>query len=435
VTRGGPGRTAAAIAGALVPATIVLGIPGMSHSGATGLLPYLLGPVTGLFLLLLFLAAPLRRSGAATVPSFARGRLDSPAAAGAAAIGVAVVSALLALPLLQVSGTLLARLTGTPVGIGVLVAGAVLAIVSPLSSASAGVAGQAAAYLVRIAALAAVLALASTSGPLPEATEAVGVARSGPAGFVAAASLFVALACGTAGLPQVLRLASARPDGRDARSTALRAAGLSALVLAAGAVEVTRLGGSAAGSTAANVLLAVGAFAATIAASFAAFRSAGHARPGAGARERIAAAALPLAAAVVVLAAAVTDLTPLLGWAFSLAAATLFPVMVLGSWYRGLTGPGVVAGIASGLVSTAGAALYATILGGGAGTAPIDVVAVLAGQPALLTVPLALAVTVLVSRATRRAVPADVGARMLHLHAPEALGVLPPDAKEGVTAT
>jgi hypothetical protein len=43
------------------------------------------------------------------------------------------------------------------------------------------------------------------------------------------------------------------------------------------------------------------------------------------------------------------------------------------------------------------------------------------GQPAAWSVPLAFAVMVTVSTATRRRTPPDVGATMLRLHAPDSL--------------
>jgi hypothetical protein len=43
-------------------------------------------------------------------------------------------------------------------------------------------------------------------------------------------------------------------------------------------------------------------------------------------------------------------------------------------------------------------------------------------QPALITIPAAFAVTVAVSRATARHMPADVGGILLRLHAPDPLG-------------
>jgi Na+(H+)/acetate symporter ActP len=438
MSRGGLWRTAAAIAGALVPATVVLAIPGTGVADGRGLIPYVAGPVTGLVLLLVVLAAPLQRSDASTVSAFLSARLDSPGPRKAAAFSAAAVSLLLTLPLLQVSGSLLARVTGMPLTAGVLAAGAALALALALSGAKSGVAGQAVALVVRAAALVAALALATANGAgsaVATGTFALasGAPRVSTAGYAAAASLFVAFACGTAALPQVLGIIGARAGGREARATALRSAALTALVLAGGAVAATQLGASASTGPA-GLLMLFGALAATLAASFAAIGSATQAGP---ARERtrgragIAAAGVAVASTAVVLLATPMDLTPLLGWAFSLAAATLFPVMVLGSWYRGLTATGVVAGVATAAASTAAAALYAGLVAAGVLPAPAGLVSALVPQPALLTVPLAFAVTTLVSKATAREVPADVDARMLRMHAPEELGVAPATNGEG----
>jgi Na+(H+)/acetate symporter ActP len=205
-------------------------------------------------------------------------------------------------------------------------------------------------------------------------------------------------------------------------------------VLAAGANAVTHLTASSVPGNAGVLLGRIGALAAAGAASFAAVRSAvsvGSTGRVARTRSRLISAVIPLAATVIVLAAGATDLSWLLGWAFSLAAAALFPLMVLGSWHRGLTGTGVVAGMACALVTTAAAALYTAVLSSGAATSSGDFVAALARQPALWTVPLSLAVTALASRATRHHIPADVDTLMLRLHAPEALGLLSPGAHGG----
>ena len=293
------------------------------------------------------------------------------------------------------------------------------------------------ALLVRAVALVAALALAAASGPGTAVATGMSALASGSprisaVGLAGAASLFVALACGTAALPQVLGRVGASVGGREARGIALRSAALAALVLAAGAVAATRLGSSTSTGPAGLILL-LGALAASVAAAFAVIGSAmpaGFARGGARGRAGLAAGVAAALTATVLLAGPV-DLTPLLGWAFSLAAATLFPVMVLGSWYHGLTATGVAAGVASAVISTAGAALYATLIAAGSVPAPAELVSALALQPALLTVPLAFAVTALVSRATRSEVLADVDARMLRMHAPEALGVAPAAAGEG----
>ena len=48
---------------------------------------------------------------------------------------------------------------------------------------------------------------------------------------------------------------------------------------------------------------------------------------------------------------------------------------------------------------------------------------ILCEQPAIWTVPLAISLMVVVSKATRASVPKDVRMKMLVLHAPEALGL------------
>ncbi len=106
------------------------------------------------------------------------------------------------------------------------------------------------------------------------------------------------------------------------------------------------------------------------------------------------------------------------GLAFALAASTFCPLLVLGIWWRGLTAPGAIAGLATG-GATASAAVTLTMFGG-----PYDGWAgALLAQPAAWTVPLAFAVMVGVSLLTKRRVPARVGRIMVRLHAPEGVSV------------
>ena len=80
-------------------------------------------------------------------------------------------------------------------------------------------------------------------------------------------------------------------------------------------------------------------------------------------------------------------------------------------------------GAAAGILAGGGAAIGAvliTVLGPPLTGWPATLVA----QPAAWTVPLAFTVMVVVSLATRRRVPADVGATMLRLHAPESAAAL-----------
>jgi Na+(H+)/acetate symporter ActP len=106
------------------------------------------------------------------------------------------------------------------------------------------------------------------------------------------------------------------------------------------------------------------------------------------------------------------------GMAFAVAASSFCPLLLLGIWWRRLTSAGAIAGlvVAGG---TAAAAVGLDI----AGLAPGGWPGALLAQPAALTVPLAFAVMVAVSRATAQRATPEVERIMLTLHAPEALGV------------
>jgi len=110
------------------------------------------------------------------------------------------------------------------------------------------------------------------------------------------------------------------------------------------------------------------------------------------------------------------SLALLVGWAFAIAASSFCPLMVLGIWWRRLTRIGAATGIVVGGGSCL-AAIIATMLG----AASTGWAAVLLGQPALWTVPLAFAVMICVSLLTQRTLPGNVGQVMLRMHLPEAL--------------
>ena len=70
-----PGLNAAAISGEYLSAASFLGIAGLIVSQGLGALWYSVGYTAGYLVLLLLVAAPLRRFGAYTIPDFAEGRL------------------------------------------------------------------------------------------------------------------------------------------------------------------------------------------------------------------------------------------------------------------------------------------------------------------------------------------------------------------------
>jgi Na+(H+)/acetate symporter ActP len=104
----------------------------------------------------------------------------------------------------------------------------------------------------------------------------------------------------------------------------------------------------------------------------------------------------------------------LVGWAFAIAASTFCPLLLLGIWWRRLTWIGALGGLILG-GGTSSVAVILTMFGVG----QIGWPAVLLGEPAIWTVPLAFIAMMLLSLATPRALPEDVTQKLLALHLPE----------------
>jgi cation/acetate symporter len=118
------------------------------------------------------------------------------------------------------------------------------------------------------------------------------------------------------------------------------------------------------------------------------------------------------------------DINMMVGWAFAIAAASYFPLLLMGAWWRGLTMPGAAAGMLSGGLCSLAAIVTSMLIDKKVLTlAPDPVIRTLMEQPAIWGVPLALGVMVIVSRLTAAHVPKDVTAKMLRLHAPEEMGL------------
>ncbi|MYR07076.1 cation acetate symporter [Gordonia sp. SID5947] len=119
---------AAAISGEYLSAASFLGVAGLVAKYGADALWYPVGFTAGYLGLLLFVAAPLRRSGAYTVPDFAEFRLNSPSARLASMTVVVVVCVLYLIPQLQGAGLTLNILLGAPVWIGVVAVGAIVIV-------------------------------------------------------------------------------------------------------------------------------------------------------------------------------------------------------------------------------------------------------------------------------------------------------------------
>jgi Na+(H+)/acetate symporter ActP len=118
----------------------------------------------------------------------------------------------------------------------------------------------------------------------------------------------------------------------------------------------------------------------------------------------------------------------MVGQAFAIAAASYFPLLFMSAWWRGMTMKGAATGmLAGGLLALTGITLTSfTDLE----WLPLDpfwaghpLGRILCEQPAIWTVPLAILLMVIVSKATKLEVPSDIRMKMLVLHAPEALGL------------
>ncbi|MGH3564800.1 MAG: cation acetate symporter [Pseudonocardia sp.] len=118
----GPATNAGAISGEYLSAASFLGVAGLILRDGADALWYPVGFTAGYLALVLFVAAPLRRSGAYTVPDFAEARLSSKRLRQVSTAFVLVIGVLYLLPQLQGAGLTLATVTSLPVWVGVVTA-------------------------------------------------------------------------------------------------------------------------------------------------------------------------------------------------------------------------------------------------------------------------------------------------------------------------
>lgn len=526
---------AAAISGEYLSAASFLGVAGLIAKYGADALWYPVGFTAGYLGLLLFVAAPLRRSGAYTVPDFAEFRLGSARLRKVAMLVVVVICIFYLVPQYQGAGLALKTLLGTPVWLGPLAVGAIV-ITNVVAGGMRSITFvQAFQYWLKLTAVA-IPALALTGlflsdrggdlgGPLPPTVQqdttveietdvvvqvaaplgitvtgtlddrhvedvsigsagehtvgagstlnlAAGTATPVVAGTPSAGSdwiasggglggshplyqvvsIMVATFLGTMGLPHVLVRFYTNPDGGAARRTALAVIALLSLfylfptllgvfsrlyvpqLLITGTADAAVLlaPGSAIAGPAGQLLaalVAAGAIAAFLATSSGLLVSfagalATDVLPGRVRDFRLAAVIgglIPIPLALV--ASGGLELSRSVGLAFAVAASTLCPLLVLGIWWRGLTATGAICGLAVGGVLSGGAVTVAV-----AGTVDEGLLAgwpaVLIGYPAAISVPLAFATMIVVSRVTRAAIPADVAQTFARMHLPENLGMV-----------
>ncbi|MEV6635215.1 cation acetate symporter [Actinoplanes sp. NPDC051470] len=279
-----PAWNAAAISGEYLSAASFLGVAGLILRYGVDVLWYPVGFAAGYLALLLFVAAPLRRSGAFTLPDFCEVRLRSPLLRRLATIFVIFIGCLYLVPQLQGAGLTFTTVAGGSYAWGALLVGLVVTANVALGGMRAITFVQAFQYWLKLTALAVPViflalqwqaagrpAIDPPSGPVFPVTTTVtfddaarltlpdgtvdeveaGAERTYPAGapvpdvstvddrrgpdwllpggdgsLFATYSLILATFLGTMGLPHVLVRFYTNPDGASARRTTLVVLGL-----------------------------------------------------------------------------------------------------------------------------------------------------------------------------------------------------------------
>jgi cation/acetate symporter len=439
-----PWWNASAIGGEYLSAASFLGVAGLVLLSGTDALWFPVGYTAGYLMLLLFVAAPLRRSGAYTIPDFTEARLDSRAVRRVTSLVVVVVGWLYIVPQLHGAALTIRITTGLPPWVGSVAVAVVVCLTVVAGGMRSITFVQAFQYWLKLTALAVpvffILFVLAGNGTPAVAQAAVNPTGLPPAGPYQNISLLVALLFGTLGLPHVLVRFYTNPDGHSARRTTLIvlgllsvfylfpvAFGLAGRVFAPGLARtgqadavVLLLPGQLVGGTAGDLLSAL-----VVAGAFAAFLSTTSglvvslagviSQDVLGGSVRGFRLAAVISAVVPLGFALMTDSLALagsVGLVFAFTASTVCPVLLLGIWWRGLTDAGAIAGMVTGGVLCGGAMIYGAAMGA-AGT-PFWL-----AQPAAWTVPAAFAVMVLVSLATKGRVPKTTSRVMTRLHTPE----------------
>ena len=534
------GWNASAISGEYLSAASFMGVAGMVMSSGYDALWYPVCYACGYLFLLLFIAGPLRRFGAYTIPDFAEGRFDSPLFRKIAVCFVLFIGFFYTMPQMKGAGVTLAYIfPGLPYWVGVVLVGAVITFNVALGGMKGITLVQAFQYWIKMFAISvpvfvlmavvgfyntqigANLAPGETAAPVssverkplvekapkdtawiapfgPLTTKAVTAAANAlpaeqrpaflaehqkPYSLLYTYSLIIALVCGTAGLPHILVRFYTNPDGVAAKKTTMwvmiligvfyvfppifgvigrnllpelysgvGAKGTDKIVLELPTLISAKYG--VVGSILSGITCA-GAFAAFMSTFSGLLVSMTGAlahdvygrmlRPKSQPAERMLAfkvAAVLIGGVAVALGCFVEplEINFMVGQAFAIAAASYFPLLFMSVWWRGMTMKGAATGMLTGGLCALGAAALTNLgtlaLDKGpmgkifAGFAPLNgfwaqhpLLRILCEQPAIWTVPLAIGLMIVVSKATSANVPADIRMKMLVLHAPEKLGL------------
>lgn len=446
-----PALNASAIGGEYLSAASFLGVAGLVLTFGAEMLWYPVGWTAGYLVLLLFVAAPLRRSGAFTLPDFAEARLGSRRVRSATSLLVVAIGLLYLIPQFQGAGLTLHSAIGLPTWAGGLVV-AVVVLANVLAGGMRSVTlSQAFQYWLKLTALLVpvvflLIVWFGDGAPTPVSGSWASplAGDGGMTGLYSTYSLVIATFLGTMGLPHVVVRFYTNPDGRAARRTTLAVLALLGafymlppLYAALGRIYapgldsadliVLELPGEMIGGTAGDLLGSL-----VLAGAFAAFLSTSSgltvAIAGVVSQDVISrwqpdvpafrAAAVAAALIPYLLALALVDVSvaTVVGQAFAVAASTFCPLLVLGIWWTRLTDAGALAGMLVGGLASGYAAVRTFTDSGADGWGTL-----LLAQPAAWSVPLAFATMVVVSLLTESRLPPHVTRFMVRLHTPESM--------------
>lgn len=457
-----PRLNASAIGGEYLSAASFLGVAGLVYGTGLEMLWIPVGYTLGYLVLLVMVAAPMRRSGAYTLPDFAEARLGSRAVRLVSSVLVVAIGWLYLVPQFQGASLTLTLVTGAEPWVGGLVVMVVIALAVGAGGMRSITFVQAVQYWVKLTALAVpagiLLAVWWRSGhpaPVVPADWSAPVRGTGPDDHPTyrTVSTVLALCLGTMGLPHVLVRYYTNPDGVGARRTTVSVIALlgvfyllppvyavlgrvvfptlpdgmrsDSLVLRIPEALVDGLGADLL-----TAMLAGGAFAAFLStASGLAMSVTGVldqevlrprlARLTGGDATSVRGFRFAAVAAVVIPYGLSRVVEPLglattVGLAFAVAAATFAPLIILGVWWPRLSVPGAMAGLLVGGGSTLAALGVTTVGDGLSGWA-----GALLANPALWAVPLAVSTAVVVSLATPGRIPPGTTRVLVRLHTPE----------------
>jgi cation/acetate symporter len=270
------GWNASAISGEYLSAASFMGVAGMVMKNGYDALWYPVCYACGYLFLLLFIAGPLRRFGAYTIPDFAEGRYDSALFRKIAVVFVLFIGFFYTMPQMKGAGTTLAYIfPGLPYWAGVVLVGAIITLNVALGGMKGITLVQAFQYWAKMFAISVPifvlmalyggyhqhLAANRTAGdatalvetahsvetrealrkqPPPQAPKdeawispfgsltTKAAAKAGltpdeqrPYSLLYTYSLIIALVCGTAGLPHILVRFYTNPDGVAAKRTTM----------------------------------------------------------------------------------------------------------------------------------------------------------------------------------------------------------------------